>query len=237
MCVSERSPSLSARLPCRKGHRRSISCSQPGPRSRAPHPEPLWPFAWRESTSTIVPVRTKWHDGVASTTVSEVFRVRWSPAIACEHLCWVLLVHLPHGAGRLSRASLLSADKEERQGWGLLLLICPRGSLGISINLQISGPVLLAWAVIANLFLLDGRARRCLMSRLGLYLGAGEQAGSRGDAGALQDFWCLFVFFCWNPAAFLLLCKEFCMGWICFCFIYSFSYHHINILRVKEKLF
>lgn len=136
--------------------------------------------------------------------------------------------HMVPVRARLSRASLLSADKEERQGWGLLLLICPRGSLGISINLQISGPVLLAWAVIANLFLLDGRARRCLMSRLGLYLGAGEQAGSRGDAGALQDFWCLFVFFCWNPAAFLLLCKEFCMGWICFCFIYGFSYHHIK---------
>lgn len=132
----------------------------------------------------------------------------------------------------------LCANKEERQGWGLLLLICPRGSLGISINLQISGPVLLAWAVIANLFLLDGRARRCLMSRLGLYLGTGEQAGSRGDAGALQDFCCLFVFFCWDPGAFLLLCKEFCRGWSWFCFIYVFFHITIlNILRVKEKLF
>ena len=69
----------------------------------------------------------------------------------------------------------------------MFLLICPRGSLGIRINLQISGPVLLAWAVIANLFLLDGGAWRCLMSRLGLYLSAGEYAGLLPDSRGLQD--------------------------------------------------
>lgn len=69
-------------------------------------------------------------------------------------------------------------------------MICPRGSLGICINLQISGPVLLARAVIANLFLLDGGAWRCLMSRLGLYLSTRAYAGLLTDSGGLQGlFW------------------------------------------------
>lgn len=66
-------------------------------------------------------------------------------------------------------------------------MICPRGSLGICINLQISRPVLLAWAVIANLFLLDGGAWRCLMSRLGLYLSTREYAGLLPDCTGLRD--------------------------------------------------
>lgn len=52
-------------------------------------------------------------------------------------------------------------------------------------------PVLLAWAVIANLFLLDGGAWRCLMSRLGLYLSTREYACLVSDSRGLQDlfFW------------------------------------------------
>lgn len=48
-------------------------------------------------------------------------------------------------------------------------------------------PVLLAWAVIANLFLLDGGAWRCLMSRLGLYLSTREYAGLVPASRGLQD--------------------------------------------------
>lgn len=48
-------------------------------------------------------------------------------------------------------------------------------------------PVLLAWAVIANLFLLDGGAWRCLMSRLGLYLSTREYACLVPDSRGLQD--------------------------------------------------
>lgn len=47
--------------------------------------------------------------------------------------------------------------------------------------------VLLAWAVIANLFLLDGGAWRCLMSRLGLYLSTREYACLVPDSRGLQD--------------------------------------------------
>lgn len=65
-------------------------------------------------------------------------------------------------------------------------MICPRGSLGICINLQISGPVLLAWAVIANLFLLDGGAWRCLMSRSGLYLSTRKYAGLLPDGRGIR---------------------------------------------------
>lgn len=111
----------------------------------------------------------------------------------------ILILHLSPGSTVASSTSCLLlalvfyANKEERQGWGLFLLICPRGSLGIRINLQISGPVLLAWAVFANLFLLDGGAWRCLMSRLGLYLSTREYAGLLPDCGGSRG--CFFFFF------------------------------------------
>lgn len=82
----------------------------------------------------------------------------------------------PSAASCFLPALVFYANKEERQPWGLLLLICPRGSLDVRINLQISRPVLLAWAVIANLFLLDGRAWRCVMSRSVLISALGLQA-------------------------------------------------------------
>lgn len=119
----------------------------------------------------------------------------WSWAAFLLHISTCILI-LPVSPGS-TVASCVScfllalvfyANKEERKGWGLLLLICPRGSLGIRINLQISGPVLLAWAVIANLFLLDGWAWRCVMSRLGLYLSTGEDAGLLTDSRGSTEF-------------------------------------------------
>lgn len=84
-------------------------------------------------------------DGLRQSQESSGGVVFWVAFLPRVNTC-LLILHLSPGSTAASSTSsrfllalVFQANKEERQGWGLFLLICPRGSLGIRINLQISG--------------------------------------------------------------------------------------------------